>query len=76
MNMSDEHNIFCLRCLNVKPLSEASMVFKTGYRRIRGVDFHLGVCLEHGDGGGGVTEKRTSCPMDDSVPADAQQSTC
>ncbi len=35
---------YCMKCEKIHGDSEAITIFSTGYRRLNGVDYHLGKC--------------------------------
>lgn len=47
MTTVDQQQIYCLVCRELRAPNDAMKVMRTGFKRIGGVDYHLGLCGKH-----------------------------
>ena len=40
----NDEMFYCMKCNRVFDQSHAVTIFSTGFRRVQGVDYHLGIC--------------------------------
>jgi hypothetical protein len=44
-NMHEDRSC-CVQCNQMKEVARMVIIFKTGFKRVDGLDYHLGICMD------------------------------